>query len=311
MESIDPKKFRSSVIQPEDFDQFWSTTLDETENIPLNAELTHDMFRSTSDIDVFTASYSSYGNIRISGWYARPKNITNSIPGQVFVPGYVSEPKLPNDLAKMGYAAFSAAPRGKLRSNSVFNPGYPGLLTHNINNYESYGYRGFYMDAIRAFDFLASLDEVDNTRIGIQGGSQGGALTLLLSSLRSGKVKAASAGAPYLCSMMDSTKFTRSYPYEEINDYLRLNPEDEEQVCKTLNYYDIQNFVDRITCPIIMNIGLKDDVCPPETGYAVFDEIGSTEKKLYEYDNCAHDSGGGVGHAKVVEDFMYTHLRPI
>ncbi len=310
MTLADPKTFVSSAVKPADFDSFWSETLAATESVPLNPSLKLDEMRSTPDIEVFEATYDSYQGVRIAGWYARPRAPKERLPGLVFVPGYVSEPKLPNDLALRGYAAFSAAPRGKLRSNSVFNPGYPGLLTHNINDFENYGYRGFYMDAVRAFDFLASLDEVDESRIGVQGGSQGGALTLLLASLRPNMVKAASAGAPYLCSMMDSASLTRSYPYEEINDYLRLHPDDEPAARKTLDYYDIHNFVDRITCPIIVNIGLRDDVCPPETGYAVFSNIGSQDKRLYEYENCGHDSGAGVGHTAILNQFMDSHLKP-
>ena len=84
--------------------------------------------RSTPEVEVFEARYDSYGGLEIAGWYCRPRNVDGPLPGYLFVPGYVSEPKLPTDLAMMGYAAFSAAPRNKLRSNSVFNPGYPGLL---------------------------------------------------------------------------------------------------------------------------------------------------------------------------------------
>ena len=310
MTLADPKTFQTSAVKPDEFDSFWQDTLAATEEVPLNPLLEPDEMRSTPDVEVFEASYDSYEGIRIAGWYARPRGRKDRLPGLVFVPGYVSEPKLPSDLAQRGYAAFSAAPRGKLRSNSVYNPGYPGLLAHNINDFERYGYRGFYMDAIRAFDFLASLDEVDNSRIGVQGSSQGGALTLLLASLRPEMVRAASAGAPYLCSMMDSAGLTHSYPYEEINDYLRLRPGDEQAVRKTLDYHDIHNFVDRITCPIIVNIGLRDDVCPPETGYAVFEKIGSKDKKLYEYENCGHDAGTGVGHGHVINDFMDSHLKP-
>lgn len=308
--SADPKTFKSTVVKPADFDSFWAETLEASEAVPLNSHLEPDAMRSTPDVEVFEATYDSYEGVRIAGWYARPRGRTERLPGLLFVPGYVSEPKLPTDLAERGYAAFSAAPRGKLRSNSVFNPGYPGLLTHNINDYQSYGYRGFYMDAVRALDFLASLDEVDESRIGVQGSSQGGALALLVSSLRRDKVAAASAGAPYLCSMMDSAGFTRSYPYEEINDYLRLRPDEEPAVRKTLDYHDIHNFVDKITCPIIVNIGLRDDVCPPETGFAVFAEIGSADKKLYEYENCGHDAGSGVGHTAVIVQFMDRHLEP-
>ena len=109
--------------------------------------------------------------------------------------------------------------------------------------------------------------------------------------------------------MMDAASLTRSYPYEEINDYLRLYSERRDTVRAVLDYYDIHNFVDQIECPIIVNIGLKDDVCPPETGFAVFDAVGSVQKRLYPYEDCAHDAGRGLGHEGVVMGFMADHLR--
>ena len=307
----DPSEFESSVCRPDDFDEYWRQTEADTLAVPLNPRLEPVPMRSTPEVEVFEARYDSYGGLEIAGWYCRPRNIDGPLPGYLFVPGYVSEPKLPTDLAMMGYAVFSAAPRNKLRSNSVFNPGYPGLLVHNLDKRTEYGYRGFYMDAIRAFDFLSGLDEVDSSRICVQGGSQGGALTLLVSALRAGQVACASAGAPYLCSMMDAASLTRSYPYEEINDYLRLHPEREEAARDTFDLHDIHNFVDKIECPIIVNIGLMDDVCPPETGFAVFREIGSEDKKLYPYEDCGHDSGSGVGHDKVLHAFLAEHLNPV
>jgi cephalosporin-C deacetylase len=108
---------------------------------------------------------------------------------------------------------------------------------------------------------------------------------------------------------MDAASLTHSYPYQEINDYLRLHPEREEQVRRTVAYFDGINFAEKIRCPIIVNIGLRDDVCPPETGYAVYDAINS-EKRLYPYEDCAHDAGSAVGHAQIVADFLRGHLRP-
>lgn len=309
MSNTPPESHKSTVVKPVDFDSFWDNTLTQMDSIPMEPRLEPVPLRSTPEVEVFEAHYVSYGKLEIAGWYARPRGTTDPVPGILQVPGYVSEPAIPSAIAALGYSVFSAAPRGKLRSNGIFNPGYPGLLVHNMDDRDNYGYRGFYMDALRAFDFLSSLPEVDSSRIGVMGSSQGGALTLLVSSLRIGSVKAASAGAPYLCSMMDAASLTRSYPYEEINDYLRLYPERRDKARNVINYYDIHNFVDRITCPIIVNIGLKDDVCPPETGYAVFDAIGSNEKQLYTYEDCGHDAGGGVGHASIVMDFMAKHLK--
>ena len=304
-----PEGFVSSVVKPDDFDAFWDETMAATELVPLEPRLEPVEMRSTDDIEVFEGHYRSYDGLEIACWYARPRGASGPLPAVLAVPGYVGEPTMPTDLAAQGYAAISAAPRGKLRSNGVFNPGYPGLLVHNATARDAYGYRGFYMDAVRAFDLLLSLPEVDPERVAVRGSSQGGALTLLVSALRAGKVAAASAGAPYLCSMMDAATLTRSYPYEEINDYLRSYPERKQAMTDVLNYYDIHNFVDRIRCPIIVNIGLRDDVCPPETGYAVFRAIGSDDKRLYPYEDCAHDAGGGAGHGPIIDQFLANHLE--
>lgn len=310
MSTRDSRQFLSSVTRPLDFDRFWGETLAEADRVPLNASFERDDLRSADDVDVFDVRYDSVGGLRIAGWYVRPAGASGPLPGILVVPGYVSEPKIPKDLARQGYAVFSAAPRGKLRSNDGFNPGYPGLLTHNITDRDTYAYRWFYVDAVRAFDALAARPEVDPSRLAVTGSSQGGALTLLVSALRPGKVRAAAAGAPYLCSMMDAAALTHSYPYQEINEYLRLNPDDEPVVRDVLAYFDIQNFASHVQCPIIVNIGFQDDVCPPETGFAVFREIGSAEKRLYPYEKCGHDAGSGAGHGAIVDEFLATHLRP-
>ena len=302
-------EWTSSVRRPGDFASFWSETLVKTSHVPPDPEFRHVDMRSTPQVDVYDVRYSSFGGLRIAAWYCRPVG-DGPFPGLLLLPGYVSEPMLPKLWALRGYAALSAAPRGKLRSSGTFNPGYPGLLTHNITDRDTYGYRGFYMDAVRAFDILRGRDEVDSARVGVHGGSQGGALALLTASLRAGQVTAAAAGAPFLCSMMDAASLTNWYPYQEMNDHLRLHPQDEPTIRQTLDYYDIHNFVDRIECPTIVNIGLRDDVCPPETGYAVFNQIGSSQKRLYAYEDCGHDSGQNVGHTAIVEEFLAAHLRP-
>jgi cephalosporin-C deacetylase len=122
------------------------------------------------------------------------------------------------------------------------------------------------------------------------------------------EVRAAAAGAPYLCGYMDAIELTDTYPYHEINDYLRANPESREDVENTLAYFDGISFADKIKCPIIINIGLQDNVCPPETGYALFSSIGSKQKKLFEYDGHGHEAGRYI-HTSIVDDFFAEHLK--
>jgi cephalosporin-C deacetylase len=305
-----PESFQSSLIRPPDFDEFWSAILDEAAGIPLNPSLTHVPQRSTEEVDVFEIHYDSLDGVRIAGWYCRPTEpaFAPPYPGLLIVPGYVSEPTVPKTWAMQGYAAVGVAPRGKLRSNQQFNPGYPGLLTHNIVDRHTYSYRGFYIDACRAVDFLQSRPEVDHSRIGVHGSSQGGGLAIMTSALRRDAISCAAAGCPYLCGIMDAITLTRSFPYEEINEYLRENPDHEPWVRETVAYFDGVNHAASIQCPTLIYIGLADDVCPPETGYAVYHAINAP-KEMLAYERCAHDAGREWA-APEVERFLARWLRP-
>lgn len=303
-----PQEYGTAVVKPPDFDAFWQAVEARAARIPLNAELVLNPLRSTPKVEVFEVYYDSLDGLRIFGWYCLPRERPTRLPAIIFYPGYISEPTLPKDWAARGYATFGAAPRGKLKSNSHFNPGYPGLLTHNIVDPHTYGYQGFYVDAWRVVDFLRSRPEVDAARIGATGGSQGGALTILTAAMR--PLAAAAPQAPYLAGMIDAVQLTHTYPYEEINEYLRLYPDRRDDVTRTLAYYDCIAFADRITCPMLVNIGLNDDVCPPETGYAVFNAMtGTADKQLYAYPACGHDANE-ARHTPLIAEFFARHLRP-
>ena len=300
-------EYKCRVRKPSDFDEFWAEVLFEVGRIDLVPDCVEDDLRSTAEISVYQVFYNSLNNVRVSGWYAIPRHNDGDLPSILLVPGYQSDPPIPKDWASKGYACLSINPRGKVRSRLQFDPGYPGLLTYGIIDKNTYSYRGFYADAWRGIDFLLNRPEIDSQSIGVTGSSQGGGLTITTSAMRS-EVRAAAAGAPYLCGYMDAIELTDTYPYHEINDYLRANPESREDVENTLAYFDGISFADKIKCPIIINIGLQDNVCPPETGYALFSSIGSKQKKLFEYDGHGHEAGRYI-HTSIVDDFFAEHLK--
>lgn len=299
--------YQSKVQKPTDFDAFWDDVRRRETAIGLEPEVVLDPLRTSSDIEVFQVFYNSIDHVRIAAWYCRPTQRSERTPAIMLLPGYQMDPPIPKDWARKGYIALSVAPRGKLRSNRQFNPGYPNLLTHNIIDPHTYAYRGFYVDAWRGVDFLRAQPEVDSAHIGVTGSSQGGGLAITTAAMRQ-DVRAAAAGAPYLVGHMDSIELTQTYPYQEINDYLRQYPDRRQAVTDTVAYFDGLNFADRITCPIIVNIGLQDNVCPPETGYALFNRIGATDKQLYTYDGHGHDAGRQA-HGAVMDAFFARHLQ--
>jgi cephalosporin-C deacetylase len=294
--------------KPADFDAFWADVRRQADAIPLKPEFVPAPLRSREDVDVFEVFFDSLDDIRVAGWYCRPAGFSGQLPALLTLPGYQAEPRIPIEWARRGYAVLMVAPRGKLRANSQFNPGIPNLLTHNIVDRNTYAYRGLYADAWRGLDLLLSLPEVDPARIGMFGSSQSGGLTVVISALRP-EIKAASAGAPYLCAVPLALEKTDTYPYQEINDYLTLHPASRDKAMETLAYFDGLHFADKVRCPIIVNIGLRDNICPPDCGRAVFEALGSADKTLYPYDGQGHDAGAHL-HGKIVVEFLARHLTP-
>ena len=309
----EPATYGTSVSPPPGYDAFWQETWERLARVPLDPRAVPVPLRSDPEVEVYEGHYTSWEGLRIACWYCVPRGPGigegGRHPAVAFMPGYVSEPPLGTgkDWARAGFACVVAAPRGKLRSNAVFNPGYPGLLTHNLADFQTYGYRGFYCDAWRTIDFLLSRPEVDAGRIGVTGSSQGGGLSIVTAAWRP-EVRAACPGAPYLCGIRDALNLTQGHPYEEINEYLRTFPERREAVLRTLDFYDGINMAPRVRCPTLVNIGLVDPTCPPETGYAVFAALGAETKELRAYPGEGH-SAGAVEHAPLVKAWMRRYLE--
>ena len=284
----DLESFATSVTCPDDFDQFWSQTLTQLSEIPLDPAATPDPLRSNPEANVYQATYRSLDDLKIFAWYTLPAQPADNgpYPAILLLPGYKSEPALRRDWGRKGVAVLSVAVRGKLPSSAQFNPGYPGLLTHGIESRETYAYRGVISDCSRGLDFLLSRPEIDPNRIYACGSSQGGGLTLITAALRP-EIRAAVAGYPFLCCFPESIRMLRSYPYNEISCYLRAHPQNETQILQTLQYYDAVNFAPRIQCPTAVGIALDDEVCPPETSYAAYAQLNA-HRKLWLFPQSGH-----------------------
>jgi cephalosporin-C deacetylase len=56
-------------------------------------------------------------------------------------------------------------------------------------------------------------------------------------------------------------------------------------------------------------LGLADDVCPPETGLAVYEALGTPERRLHTYPGRGH-LAGLPGVTAEIEAFLAGHLTP-
>src|SRR5205823_5017641 len=110
---------------------------------------------------------------------------------------------------------------------------------------------------------LAELPEVDSSKIGSMGMSQGGGLSIWLGAW-SDRVKAVCADMPFLGGMHETLmKNIYRYPLKEIMDFMSTVPEGESQVLRTISYFDTLNQATRCTKPTLVSVGLRDPAVKP------------------------------------------------
>jgi cephalosporin-C deacetylase len=298
--------FVDTTRRPTDFADFWQRTRSELDATPSDISYEPERLRSTDKVETFAVRYTSLGRARIFAWLCLPRG-RGACPGILLPPGYSGSPSLPRAWAELGYAALQVSPRGHHRSDGEVAPGFPGYMTAGIEDPHSYIYRGAYCDIWRAVDVLLQRPEVDRGHIAVTGGSQGGALSLVAAAMRP-EISAVAADVPFLTGIRDCLQLGNSYPYEEVKDYLRQHPEQEANVLNTLDYIDTLNFADSIRVPTMLSAGLSDDVCPPETAYALYNRL-QCPKEIRTYPYTGHE-GGGLTHMLVKQAWLALQLNP-
>jgi cephalosporin-C deacetylase len=291
------REYKPPLYQPADFDQYWNETISTALKQPLNAELIpYDL--PAKHVDCFALRFDGFAEGgrnpgRIAGWYLRPAS-SGKFPGIAFYHGYSGRGQRPLELlhyASQGMCVLSMDTRGQNGQStdaSAPSEGHvSGWMTQGIRDPKQYYYRFVYADAVRALELLARREEVDETRLAITGGSQGGAITLAVAALSQRPILAL-PDIPFLCDFRRAIQITPSGPYPEIVNFLKSFPHMQEQVMTTLSYIDNLNLAPRIRCKTIISNCLWDDVCPPSTIFAVFHHI-TAEKRMEVYPYHKHE----------------------
>ena len=67
--------------------------------------------------------------------------------------------------------------------------------------------------------------------------------------------------------------FVKSGSGAEISRYLSQRPDHVEDTMVVLRYFDTVNFADQINCPVLLALGLEDNVVPAKTVYAIANHL--------------------------------------
>jgi cephalosporin-C deacetylase-like acetyl esterase len=189
------------------------------------------------------------------------------------------------------FVSFGLNIRGHGNSRDDVDPGFPGYLQDHLLDPECYIYRGAYMDCLRALDFMFSRPEVDTTRVVVEGGSQGGALSFATAALAPDRIRLCVPGVPFLSDFRDYFKVA-SWPGNEFVLFVNARAGlSWDRVFTTLSYIDIKNLAPLIKAPVLMSVGLLDDVCPPHINFAAYNNL-TVPRKAIAYPYAGHGLPG-------------------
>jgi cephalosporin-C deacetylase len=281
----EPEKVVSPTDAKPDFEAFWKNTRAELNKV--NPEFQMELMpeRSTGTRNLYHVSMKSFGELTIEGFYAVPKQ-AGKYPAIIYYMGYGSEPWYPHTDGEPGFASFVLSVRGQGIQKAPQKDFWGDWIVWGLDSKENYYYRGAFMDLVRGVDFLVSRPEVDAEKIVAEGGSQGGAFTLAACALDH-RIKAAAPTIPFLSDYRDYFQIV-GWPRSSFEAYLAIHPEKTwENVYDVLTYFDIKNLAGWIQCPVFMAAGLQDEVCPPHTNFAGYNQIKS-EKQYRIYREQGH-----------------------
>jgi len=168
---VRPEEIVSPLDRAEDFDDYWIRARRELDAVDPQFKLIRQDKLCTETRDIFLVEMRSLGNVLIRGWYMKPVK-EGVYPAILHVQGYSSTKGPQNLYQGDDMVSFALNIRGHGNSQDDVNPGFPGYLQDHVDDKELYIYRGAYMDCVRAVDFLFSRNEVDTSRLAVEGGSQ-------------------------------------------------------------------------------------------------------------------------------------------
>jgi cephalosporin-C deacetylase len=303
--------YEGSSPRPADFDAFWDRSLAEMRAVDPRVELLPADFQ-VPFAECLHMTFTGVGGARIYAKLVRPKHAPGPHPAVIMLHGYSGNCGEWNDklgYAAMGYTVAALDCRGQGgRSEDVGGVTGNTLHGHIIRGVddapEKLLFRQIYLDAAQLTGLVMAMPDVDETRVGVTGGSQGGGLTLACASLEP-RLRRAAPVFPFLCDyrrvwLMDQAKDA----YAEIKDYFRrCDPthEREDVFFERLGYIDVQFLCPRIRASVMLGIGFNDTVCPPSTQFAAYNRIRS-EKRYVAYPDFGHE--GLPGHADRIFQFL-------
>ncbi len=289
---------------PKDMDPFWDKSIVQMKAIDAKVELIPSKFTAPF-AECFDLYFTGMGGARVHAKYLRPKNGPKPHPAVVMFHGYSGNCGEWHD--KLNYVGMGYSVAGlDCRGQAGLSEDKGGVKGNTLNGHiirglddspEKLLFRDIFLDTAQLAGIVMNMPEVDGTRVGAMGGSQGGGLTLACAALEP-RIKRLAPVFPFLSDYRRVWEMDLAiHAYDELKAFFRhFDPrhEREEEIFTRLGYIDVQHLAKRIKGEVLMGVGLMDNICPPSTQFAAFNKI-TAPKKTVIYPDFGHEGLPGIG----------------
>ncbi len=183
------EKYEGQSPKPKDFDAYWKRALAELEKIDADVEL-KPIRHPARNAEAFHLYFTGVGGARIHSLYVRPKNVEVKVPALVQFHGYTGSAGQISPLMSwtaMGLAVAAMDCRGQGGTSedvsSIRGSTFSGHIIRGIESPEKLLMRSVFLDTGQLARILMGFKEIDAKRVASNGGSQGGALSVVCASL--------------------------------------------------------------------------------------------------------------------------------
>lgn len=284
---------------PEDFDAFWAERMAEADEVDLSYEITPSEIPSFSTCAYYDLHFEGMKGAQLYAKLLVPAG-SESVPLVLQFHGYPGATRSwfeQSSFAGMGCALLAMDNPGQ-GGKSEDVGGFLGttvaghLIAGLDGGPENLYYVRLYQNVRILCRIAQELPRVDTSRIFVNGGSQGGGMGIACCALNPELINRASILYPFLSDFKNVYELGRDeIAYEGMRYYSRWFDPDGARVDEgfaIMGYIDTLSFAHMVRCPVLFGTGLADEVCPPETQFAVYNALTCPKKHII-FPDFAHE----------------------
>ncbi|HEV2474130.1 MAG TPA: acetylxylan esterase, partial [Chthonomonadales bacterium] len=223
------KQYSGRNPKPADFDAYWDGALAEMRSINPQVTLEPHALKC-ANAECFDLYFTGVGGARIHAKYLRPRSSPGPHPAVLQFHGYSGSSGDWSDKLSYVCNGFSVAALD-CRGQAGQSEDVGGIKGNTLRGHMVRGladspkkllFRSIFLDCAQLAGIVMSFPEVDETRVGATGGSQGGGLTLACAALEP-RIKRAAPVYPFLCDYLRVWEMDLDVAaYEEVRAFFRM-----------------------------------------------------------------------------------------